>query len=397
LNNRTRITRLQLGVLLIVFAALLAGCGDVRHGVGWPSMSTLRIDDTLRLVVAHDLQIEVIDPALGRPVALVDENGATLLDDRGEARRWVVNGSNFENATFFTAPISKTEDGNTELSFLSYTSRILTFDSVSAQPADPAGITLADGVIANVVEGDGLLYVPYRSGDVVALDPVTYEEVWRLDTREGVWSSPVLSNGVLYVASIDHLLYAVDAATGESIWANPVDLEGAIAASPLVTEDAVYVGSWSHNLYKVSLDGEIQATYVGRNWIWSTPVLQDGTLYYTDLSGSVYALDPETLTEIWVQTPATRGIRATPVVTDTHVIVASRNGRVYWLSRDTGSTLFERELPGTHEVLSDMLVIPADEASGVTAPLLVVASVNLQNLLTAYTLDTGEQKWVYGR
>jgi outer membrane protein assembly factor BamB len=386
-----------MGALLIVIALLVAGCGDVRQGVGWPSISLVQIGETTRIAVAHDHQVELVDPSLGRAVPLLDPEGNTILDDNGESRRWTIKGADYENATFFTNPIVSTSDSQTTLSFLTYTSRLLTFDAASAQVVDPAGVILTDGVIANVVQGDGLIYVPYRSGDLVALDAETYAEVWRLDTREGVWAAPVLHEGVLVVGSIDHLLYAVDAATGEAVWQNPVDLEGAIASSPLIAGDYLYIGSWSHKLFKVSLDGEIVATYEGANWIWSTPVISEGTLYYTDLSGSVYALDAETLTPLWVQKPATRGIRSAPVVTDEHVIVASRSGHLYWLSRETGSVIIDRELPGLPEVLSEMLIVPADEASGTTEPLLIVASVNVQHLLTAYTLDDGEQKWVYGR
>jgi outer membrane protein assembly factor BamB len=271
-----------------------------------------------------------------------------------------------------------------------------TFDS--ARVIDPAGIPLQSGVLADVATSDDLFFVPYRNGDVQALDRETYEEVWRLDTQEGVWATPVLQDGVLYVSSIDHFLYAVDAETGESVWSNPVDLEGAVAASPLYADGFLYVGSYSHKLYKIDAsNGEIVAEYEGNNWIWGTPVLYEDAIYYTDLSGYVYALNADDLTLIWEERHAERGIRPAPVVTDEFVVAASRDGKVYWLDRETGSLVLDRELEGRPEILSDILLLEADPEAGVDDAIIIVGSTDPGRLVGAFSLENSLPIWVYDR
>ena len=390
-------TRLKTAVLIVILAFVVAGCANIRQGVAWPALGTIDINNSTYLVVSYEQQIELLDPTTGQIARLRDAEGEVLLDPDGEAQRWLVNGSDFEDAQFFTTPVSITEDGERTLLFPTYNNRILEFYAQSARVVNPTGIAIGGGVISDMIITDDLLYVPYSNGDVVAFERDTYEELWRVDTTEGVWASPLLADGVLYVPSIDHFLYAADAETGDVIWDDPVDLEGAVTSTPILYDGHIYVGSYSHSLYKIDLDGNIVDTYEGENWIWGSPQVYDDTIYYTDLSGYVYALTADDLNEVWVDRPATRGIRPAPLVTEDFVVVASRNGLVYWLDRETGAIVNEREVEGTPELLSELALIPADSEAGIEDDIVVVGSTNNRNLVAAFLLDNSLPLWVYGR
>lgn len=371
----------------------------MRQGTGWPALSTLTLNGQTVIAVAYAGQVELLDPNNGKdPLVLRDEEGDVALDSEGNARRWVIQGAAFENAQFFSSPLLLEDGSEPTLLLPTYNNLMLEFTFDSARVIDPAGIPLQSGVLADVATSDDLFFVPYRNGDVQALDRETYEEVWRLDTQEGVWATPVLQDGVLYVSSIDHFLYAVDAETGESVWSNPVDLEGAVAASPLYADGFLYVGSYSHKLYKIDAsNGEIVAEYEGNNWIWGTPVLYEDAIYYTDLSGYVYALNADDLTLIWEERHAERGIRPAPVVTDEFVVAASRDGKVYWLDRETGSLVLDRELEGRPEILSDILLLEADPEAGVDDAIIIVGSTDPGRLVGAFSLENSLPIWVYDR
>jgi outer membrane protein assembly factor BamB len=382
-------SRLKTIVLVLILAVLVAGCAENRQGVSWPALSTVTINDTTAIVVAYDRQIDLVNPDL--PLSRVVN---------GTEDGWLVNGGDFDDAQFYTSPLIVEEDGATALLFTTYNSKLLEFDLESAAPATTIGIALDDGVIGTPVMNDNLIFIPYRSGDLIALDATAYEEVWRLDTADGIWAAPLLVEDTLYVASIDHLLYAVNAETGDVRWT--ADLEGAIAAAPLYHDGFLYVGSYSHKLYKIDTNGQIVATYSdGKNWIWSSPIIVDDVLYYADLSGTVYALNSSDLTSIWVSPVATsggrRGIRPTPLVTDEYVIAASRNGSVYWLNRADGSLVDTSEIEGKPELLSNMLLLEAGTVAGVDYPLVVVGSTNVDRLLVLFRLDTRQQYAVYER
>ena len=407
MNKFRTFTRLRLAILVALLAAFIAGCANTRQGVEWPALDTITINGSSYIVLAYEQGIELLDPTTGNIAVVRDADGDVILGDNGEAVRWQVDGGEFDNAQFFAEPLPATDDGQATLLFPTYNNKILEFYTETAQPVSPTGIAIGDGVLGAMIddvepapEGEEQpesqnIIIPYRSQGVVALDRASLEFAWRVDTGEGVWASPLLQDGVLYVPSIDHFLYAVDVANGEVLWT--VDLEGAVASAPLYYNDALYVGSFSHKLYKISLGGEILDSFEGQNWIWSTPVEYDGDIYYTDLSGNVYALDADTLQVVWEGKPANRGIRPAPIVTEDYVVVASRSGTVYWLDRSSGTIIHEREMEGTPEILSNMLLVEANEELGINETMIVVGATNNRNMVAAFALDNSIPIWVYGR
>ena len=93
---------------------------------------------------------------------------------------------------------------------------------------------------------------------------------------------------------------------------------------------------------------------------------------------------------------AERGIRAGPLVYGERVVVASRDGKVYWLDRRDGQLLNAREIDGRPELLGDMMLLEPSETLDIDEPLLLVSSVHEGRLLIAFGID-GRQTWVYPR
>lgn len=375
---------LSILVFIVVFAS---ACAPIRIGTSWPSVSTIGEDQTL--VVAFNHEIIQVDPTTGLAVELVDADGNPRLDDQGNPRPWRVDGNELEGANFFTAPIP-TEDASALL-FPATTGFLYEFSLATARVADSDGHAIHGGVIADVAMDENYYYVSFITGGLAAVDRETFEEEWFFETDEGVWSTPVLSEGVLYVGSLNHHLYAIDARTGDELW--QADLNGGIASTPLLYNNRLYVGSFARTIFEISIDGEILNEYATANWVWSTPVIYNDVLFVGDLSGAVYALDvTDDLAEVWRFDTGTLGIRAQPVVTDTHVIVATRDGIVFWLDRITGEELFTRQVDG--EVLSNMVVISPTDTLNID-PMVVISTVNPGALLAAYRLDTGQSLWTY--
>lgn len=388
------LARWQVLVLLLIVGLLLTGCG-VRHGVSWPSLDLVTVDGQDLVLVTYNTQVDLIDPYV---VGFDTERRFNLATADTANSFWQVNGSNYNGNQFYASPFASSENDRDTATFPVYSNdsfRLLEIYLDSAQAVNTAGSPLTDAVIADTVQGDGLIYVGYRQKDLVALNSETLVEEWRLTTSAGIWAAPLLHDGVLYVPSVDHNLYAVNASSGEVLW--QLGLEGAITATPLVYEDALYLGSFSHKLFKISLSGEILTSFEGANWIWSTPVVDaNGVLYYGDLSGFVYALNASDLSVVWQSQPTERGIRPAPILVNDFVVVASRDSFVYWLSQSNGQTVQKAEFTGPVEILSDMLYLPADEANN-RPPLLLVASTDTGKLVTAYNLETFTPQWVYHR
>jgi len=388
---------------LILIAALLliltaTACAPVRQGTAWPDVS---LDSQKNIVVAYENRIDVVNPATHLRIPLLNEAGEIRREDgsSGDVLDWELAGSwpqgdSNVRSLFYTAPVFLNED-----TFLitDYAGYLLRVDYPTARIE--RSVTKIEGNIvadAAVDAATNALYVPLSEHDVVALDMENYDTRWVFETERGIWSQPLVIDGIVYFTAMDHHFYAVDGETGEQRWS--LDLEGASAASPLydAENERFYVGTFASKIFEVSLAGEILSQYETEDWVWNTPVLQEGILYTADLSGYVYALNTEGgLSEVWKAKATSAGIRPAPLVSGGYAVVASRKGQVVWLNQADGSIVFEQDVDA--EVLSDILLIEPGEPSTINEPLVIISTAKNSRLLVAFSLEDSNQRWVYSR
>lgn len=384
--------RTGLVTLLILAIFVASGCVGARMGVSWPSVGLITVNGEENIALAYNNNVAILNPANGAPLRLINPiSGQAMLDSENNPRGWILHGSNNDGAQFYSLPV--VVDDETML-VAANNGRLLILDSVLLEVT--RSIPLADKVVASMLEANGILYVPYQNGGVSAISMEDYREIWRFHTEEGVWATPLLAGDMVIVTSLDHRLYALDRSSGQLIWS--VDLGGSVASTPMMANDRLYVGSFNKSLFEISLDGDILSRYDTQNWVWGSPAIDErGVVYVADLSGYVHALDSErNLSEIWSNQVAERGIRAGPIVHLDRVVVASRDGRVYWLDRRDGVLINSREIDNRPELLGDMLLLEPSASLNIDVPLLIVSSVDEGRLLIAFEVD-GRQAWVYPR
>ncbi len=378
--------------LLMLGVFTLSACVGARMGVSWPAVGLIDLYGETHIALAYNNDVVILSPSNGAPARLTNPlNGEVMRDNENNPRTWILRGSDNDGSQFFSVPIRL--DDETVL-VADNNRRLLKVDSVvvDVQRSYP----LADKVLTNVLLAGDTLYVPFQNGGLSAISLEDFQEKWTLPTGAGVWAQPLLVNDMLIVPSIDHFLYSVDHSTGQVRWS--LDLGGAVASTPLLANGRLYVGSFDKSFFEISLDGEILNEYATQNWVWGSPAIdENGIIYLADLSGYVHALDSESgLRERWSAQVAERGIRAGPLVYGERVILASRDGKVYWLDKRDGQLINAREIDNRPELLGDMMLLQPSENLNINEPLLLVSSVDGARLLIAFGVD-GRQAWVYPR
>ena len=384
--------RVSLCLLLALTLLLISGCVGARMGVSWPSVGLVEINGGQNIALAYNNDVAILNPANGAPLRLVNPlNGAALLDNDNNPRNWILRGSDFDGAQFYSLPMVIDPEA---MLVAANSGSLWKVDSVLVDVTRK--IPLDDKVVANSLIVDDVIYVPYQNGGLSARSLVDYREIWRFHTKEGIWAKPLLAGDMIIAPSVDHHLYALDRGSGQLIWS--LDMGGSVASTPLLVNDRLYVGSFNKSFFEISLAGEILNSYATQNWVWGTPAMdENGIIYLADLSGFVHALDSENyLQPLWSNQIAERGIRAGPIVYQDRVIVASRDGRVYWMDRRDGVLINSREIDNLPELLGDMLLLEPSENLNIDVPLLLVSSVDEGRLLIAFEVD-GRQAWVYPR
>ncbi|MCP4810475.1 MAG: PQQ-binding-like beta-propeller repeat protein [Proteobacteria bacterium] len=237
-----------------------------------------------------------------------------------------------------------------------------------------------------VLVGDSILFAD--SGGYTWRYAVGAEEsTWSHFGGAPVEATPTLDGSRVYVANVDDVVYALDARTGELQWryARPPDplrdseltLFG--APSPVVVGDLVLAGFSDGSLVALSADGgeiawerrvgegrypDLIATpvvadgvaftggyseplvaidLVNRSIRWridvgssSAATMHDGVLYHGGTDGKLRAIEPDTGDVLWLWDSETTGALTQPQVVDAGVLVASSDGTVYLVERETG-------------------------------------------------------------
>jgi len=93
-------------------------------------------------------------------------------------------------------------------------------------------------------------YSPSNDPYLYAIDPENGEEIWRFETKKGVYGSPTVdANGILYFGSDDKYFYSLNP-DGTLRW--KFITGGGLGMSPTIDSDGtVYFGGWDNHLYAI--------------------------------------------------------------------------------------------------------------------------------------------------
>ena len=178
-----------------------------------------------------------------------------------------------------------------------------------------------------------------------AVDATSGAENWPkpFQAQSRIWASPVLLGDNVIVGSLDHRLYAVSLTDGEEVWSFKAG--GGIASAPLVVDRNIFTGSFDRNLYAIGADGrEVwPSPFSVGDWVWNSPLYNEGTVYFGALDGMFYAVDASRGRERW-SFDTEGAIRAAPVLEEGMLIVATADGDVYGVDPTVGSMEWQRSL-----------------------------------------------------
>jgi len=213
---------------------------------------------------------------------------------------------------------------------------------------------------------DGFVYVGTKQGTVQALTDngfEGYKPLWTFppnrdedskdgDSLFGVYGSPVVGEDLVYVSAINGVLYAIDRETGtigSTGWKQPrgqaEDDRPTLVAGPALDleSNVVVVGSEDGGLYAFDAKtGEPRDGFPFRaeDKIWSTPVIQDGVIYFGSHDKHVYAVSLADGTLKWKF--LTGGVVAgRPLLFRDMVIAGSFDKKLYAINIKDGSKVWE--------------------------------------------------------
>lgn len=246
----------------------------------------------------------------------------------------------------------------------------------------------------------GTLYFGSDDSAFYAFDMGTREVRWRFETGDIIRSGAEIAGENVLFASDDGFLYALATDSGAEAWRfdlGSVEIKRVLPAtgppyeydylhsSPVHREGTVYVGSANGVLYAIDAEtGKERWRFETDGKVRSTPAVDGGIVYFGSWDGHVFAVAAESGTEFWRFD--TGGIvQGSPAVNPGRVFVGSRSAAVFALDARTG----EQKWKHTHADGSWV------ESSPVYSDGVVYIGSSDALSLFALHAETGEAIWTF--
>ena len=225
--------------------------------------------------------------------------------------------------------------------------------SVSLAPEGEKSRASGGGIAA-----DGTaIFAATGFGELVALDAASGSRLWAFKLSAPAHSAPTAAGGKVFVVSSTNVLHAVNQADGTEAWQFPGIPESAgviSAASPAFSGSTVVVPYSSGEVTAFDTekgdlkwaDAVIRSTRTmavsGITDVAASPVIYDGTVYATGVSGRTIAVRLSDGERLWEQSI---GSASTPAVSGDAVFIVDLQDNMVALNRTTGEVFWRAALP----------------------------------------------------
>jgi outer membrane protein assembly factor BamB len=173
-----------------------------------------------------------------------------------------------------------------------------------------------------------------------AIDKYTGKGIWSRRLGALSASSPAVSSDTVYATVLSRSpgsqsgrVVAINSANGHFRWAR--DLPSRAESSPLLDNGKLFFGSQSGTVYALSArTGNVLWTYHAGGAVKASPSLSGGTLYFGDYSGQLQAVRESDGRRLWASGSAgallgSGTFYSTPAVMYGRVFLGNTDGRVY--------------------------------------------------------------------
>jgi hypothetical protein len=245
---------------------------------------------------------------------------------------------------------------------------------------------------------NGTAYVVNKYGNLRAVRLRDHKTLWERVRDPGNSgkptdvTAPVYHDGLLFLAFVDGELLALDATTGKPAWKH--DLHSHLESSPMATHGMLYIGSDKTNLIALrASDGAILWQFNSPGAIKASPSYHDSRVYVADYEGAMFCLDAGSGKPLW-RTNTTKvppygdgGFYSSPAIAFGRVYAARDDGTVFAFDQDSGRVAWFFK---THNYVYGS---PAVAKVPGTPPSVYIGSYDEH----FYALDarTGRQEWRY--
>jgi outer membrane protein assembly factor BamB len=182
------------------------------------------------------------------------------------------------------------------------------------------------------------------SGDVICLNTMTGEEIWRQSLKSQVRNSPAFKDNILITVTLDGATYAIESSTGNILW--KLNLYSPVFADPVIEGERVYVTSHTGVLFIIELQtGQMITKTEFKIELFNSPTIDQNNIYIATSNGMLYAIDKLSLKNIWIFS-GEGPISGPALVSKNYIYIATKAQKLYAINKADGQLLQKIDLIG---------------------------------------------------
>lgn len=211
------------------------------------------------------------------------------------------------------------------------------------------------------------------------------KEVWRLDTRVGIYTSLAVHGKHVYYGDDLGIFHCVKLSNGKSVWSFKTGSR--IISSPTLSNNKVVFGSTDGNIYCLDAkSGKLIWKVATAKAVMGCPLIQNDTVYIGGSDGCFRALRLSDGKLIWAFDKLKNYVETRPVIANGKVMFGVWDSYFYALNVNDGSLAWKWNNGQTGMHYSPAAVLPVVSANKVfiTAP---------DRFWTALDVETGKVVW----
>ena len=201
--------------------------------------------------------------------------------------------------------------------------------------------TIQDSTVFFGSEDNGLYAVSSRSGKLV----------WNFRADGPIRGSPRTAEGHIFFGSDDSHLYAVNQISGKMVWR--AEVSGPVRSTPFITSDYIYFGTEYGEVLSIDYRGQTKWKFQSKRGVTSSPLVEQGVIFFASLDGTFYALDSKSGWSLW-RFRMVKGSVSSPSKFLNLIFVGSADGNIYCLDANTSKEVWHFKTE--HQVSSSPVI-----------------------------------------
>ena len=164
--------------------------------------------------------------------------------------------------------------------------------------------TTANCVASTVVAANGAVFTGTDGDHLISLNQATGSLLWSFQADQWIQNNPIVWNGIIYFGTTEGTVYAINASTGLSIWSSGG--HGGFwhvrpATGTINNVKVIYIGGGDSKMNAFNaLTGAVIWSYQSSQSIYSSPLLENGIIYFGNYGGQVIAVNAITGAQVCV-------------------------------------------------------------------------------------------------